>query len=250
MASHAITAVYSGDASNSASTSAVMTQVVTADPTTTVVTATVNPTVFGQSVTFTATVTANAPGSGTPTGKVAFDNGAAAIAGCGGVTLVAGVATCTTNALTVGVHSVTGHYNGSANYVTSTSPVLTETVNQGSTTTVVGSSLNPSVSGQSVTYTATVTVVAPAAGIATGTVDFEDGGVTIAGCAAKVLTAAGTATCSFTYPGTGTHSITAIYSGDPDFAGSISPTLTQAVNQASTSTAVASSVNPSVAGQR
>jgi hypothetical protein len=249
VASHAITAVYRGDASNAASTSAAMTQVVTADPTTTVVTATVNPTVFGQSVTFTATVTANAPGSGTPTGKVAFDNGAAAIAGCGGVTLVAGVATCTTNALTVGVHSVTGHYNGSANYVTGTSPVLMETVNRGSTTTVVGSSLNPSVSGQSVTYTATVTVVAPAAGAATGTVNFVDGGVTIAGCAAKALTAAGTATCSFTYPGAATHSITAIYSGGIDFASSTSPAMTQNVNQASTSTAVASSVNPSVAGQ-
>jgi hypothetical protein len=249
VASHKITAVYSGDASNAASTSPVMTQIVTADPTTTVVTATVNPTVFGQSVTLTATVTANAPGSGTPTGKVAFDNGAAAIAGCGGIALVAGVATCSTNALAVGVHSITGIYNGSANYVTSTSPVLTETVNQGSTTTVVGSSLDPSVSGQSVTYTATVTVVAPSAGSPTGTVNFEDGGVTIAGCAAKALTAAGTATCSFTYPGAGTHSITATYSGNPTFAGSTSPTLTQTVNQASTSTALASSVNPSVAGQ-
>ena len=249
VASHNITAVYSGDASNTASTSAVMTQVVTADPTTTVVTATVNPTVFGQSVTFTATVTANAPGSGTPTGKVAFDNGAAAIAGCGGVTLVAGVATCTTNALTVGAHAITGHYNGSANYVTSTSAVLTESVNQGSTTTIVGSSLNPSVSGQSVTYTATVTVVAPAAGTPAGTVNFEDGGVTIAGCAAKALTAAGTATCSFTYPGAAIHSITAIYSGGISFAGSTSPTLTQTVNPALTSTALASSVNPSVAGQ-
>ena len=249
VASHKITTVYSGDASNATSTSVAMTQVVTADPSTTGVTATVNPTVFGQSVTFTATVTPNAPGSGTPTGKVAFDNDGAAIAGCGGVTLVAGVATCTTNALTVGVHSVTGHYNGSANYVASASPVLMETVDQGSTTTVVGSSPNPSVSGQSVTYTATVTVVAPAAGAATGTVDFEDGGVTIAGCAAKALTATGTATCSFTYPGAGTHSITAIYSGNPDFAGSTSPMLTQTVNQASTSTALASSLNPSVAGQ-
>jgi large repetitive protein len=249
VASHAITAIYSGDASNAASTSPVMTQVVTADPTTTVVTATVNPTVFGQSVTFTAAVTANAPGSGTPTGKVAFDNGAVAIAGCGGVTLVAGVASCTTNALALGGHSISGHYTGSANDVISTSPVLTETVNLGSTATVVGSSLNPSVSGQSVTYTATVTVVAPAAGIPTGTVNFEDGGVTVAGCVAKGLTAAGTAGCSFTYPGAATHSITAIYSGGLDFAGSTSPTLTQAVNQASTSTALASSVNPSVAGQ-
>jgi hypothetical protein len=247
--SRKITAVYSGDASNAASTSAVMTQVVTADPTATVVTATVNPSVFGQSVTFTATVTADAPGSGTPTGKVAFDNGAVAIAGCGAVTLVAGVASCTTNALTVGVHSISGHYNGSANYVTSASPVLTETVNPGSTTTVVGSSPNPSVSGQSVTYTATVIVGAPSAGIPTGSVNFEDGGVTITGCAAKALTAAGTATCVDAYPGAGTHSITAIYSGAIDFAGSASPTLTQTVNQASTVTALASSVNPSVTGQ-
>ena len=249
VASHNITAVYSGDAANTASTSPVMTQVVTADPTTTVVTMTVNPTVFGQSVTFTATVTANAPGSGVPVGKVAFDDGAAAIAGCGGVTLVGGVATCTTTALTVGAHSITGVYNGSSSYLTSTSSVLTETVNQGSTTAVVGSSLNPSVSGQAVTYTATVTVVAPAAGTPTGTVNFEDGGVTIAGCGAKALAAAGTATCAVTYAGAGTHSITAIYSGNASFAGSTSPALTQTVNQASTSTALASSLNPSVTGQ-
>jgi large repetitive protein len=249
VASHNITAVYSGDASNTASTSAVMTQVVAADPTTTVVTATVNPTVFGQSVTFTATVTANTPGSGTPTGKVTFDNGAIAIGGCGSVAMVAGVATCTTTALTVGVHSITGVYNGSSSYVTSTSSVLTATVNQGATTAAVGSSLNPSVSGQAATYTATVTVVAPAAGTPTGTVNFEDGGVTIAGCGAKTLAAAGTATCAVTYAGAGTHSITAIYSGNASFAGSTSPTVTQTVNQASTSTALASSLNPSVTGQ-
>ena len=249
VASHNITAVYSGDANNTASTSAAMTQVVAADPTTAVVTATVNPTVFGQSVTFTATVTSNAPGSGTPTGKVAFDNGAATVAGCGAVALVAGVATCTATTLTVGVHSITGIYNGSASYLTSTSIVVTQMVSQGSTAAVVGSSLNPSVSGQTVTYTATVTVVSPAAGTPTGTVNFEDGGVTIAGCGAKTLAAAGTATCAISYSGAGTHSITAIYSGNVDFAGSTSPTLTQTVSQASTSTVVASSLNPSVTGQ-
>jgi large repetitive protein len=249
VAAHNITAVYSGDASNAASTSAVMTQVVGADPTTTSLTATVSPTVFGQSVTFTATVTANAPGSGTPTGKVAFDNGAAAIAGCGAVALVGGVATCTTTALTVGVHAIRALYGGSPNYVASTSAILTQTVNPGATTTVVGSSVNPSVSGQTVTYTATVTLVAPAAGVPTGKVNFEDGGVTIAGCGAKAIAAAGTATCAFTYGGAGIHVITAIYTGDVNFAGSTSPAFTQNVNQASTSTAVASSVNPSVTGQ-
>ena len=189
VASHKITAVYSGDASNAASTSVVMTQVVTADPTTTLATATVNPTVFGKSVTFTATVTANAPGSGTPTGKVAFHNGAAAIAGCGGVTLVAGVATCTTAALTVGLHSISGVYNGSSNYVTSTSPVLTQTVDLGSTTTVVGSSVNPSVSGRvGDLHGDGERRRRPRRACPPAAVSFEDGGLTIAGCGASPLT--------------------------------------------------------------
>jgi large repetitive protein len=248
-ASHTITAVYSGDANNTASTSPALTQLVTADPTTTVVTATVNPTVFGQSVTFTATVTANAPGSGVPAGKIAFQNGGVNISGCNAVTLVAGIATCTTGALTVGSHSITGVFNGSSSYLTSTSAVVTETVNQGATIIGIASSVNPSVTGQPVTFTATVTVVAPAAGTPTGKVNFEDGGVTIAGCGAKALAAAGTATCAFTYPGTGVHTITAIYTGDSNFLGSTSPDLTQTVNPASTSTVVTSSVNPAVTGQ-
>src|SRR5262249_56922774 len=42
------------------------------DGTTTSVTSSLNPSVYGQSVTFTATVSANAPGSGTPQGTVTF----------------------------------------------------------------------------------------------------------------------------------------------------------------------------------
>ena len=247
--SHTITAVYSGDASNAKSTSFVLTQVVTADPTTTVLTATVNPTLFGESVTFTATVTANAPGSGTPTGTVAFDDGTAAIAGCGGVTLAAGVATCTTTTLNVGGHSISGIYNGSSNDVPSTSSVLTETVNPASTTTAVGSSTSPSVSGQPVTFTATVSVIAPGSGVPTGTVTFEDGGVTITGCAAQTLSAAVTASCATSFVTAGAHPITAVYSGDANFATSTSPLLTQSVNQGATSTLVTASVDPSVSGQ-
>jgi hypothetical protein len=248
-ASHTITAVYSGDANNTASTSPALTQVVTADPTTTVVTAALNPTVFGQSVTFTATVTANAPGSGIPAGKIAFQNGGVNISGCSAVTLVAGVATCTTGALAVGSHSITGVFNGSSSYITSTSAVITETVNQGATIIVVAASANPSVTGQAVTFTAAVTVVSPAAGTPTGKVNFEDGGVTIAGCGAKTLAAAGTATCAFTYTGAGTHTITAIYTGDSNFTSSTAPNFTQTVNPASTSTVVTSSLNPAVTGQ-
>ncbi len=246
--SHTITAVYSGDATNAASTSPALTQVVGADTTTTVIAATANPLVYGQSVTFTATVSANAPGAGTPTGNVAFQNGGVNIGGCGSVALVAGVATCTTTTLSVGSHSIVGLYKGSASFLVSTSVVYTQTVNKGATATVVTSSVNPSVSGQSVTYVVTVSAVAPAAGISTGPVAFQDAGVNIAGCGAKPL-AAGTASCTVTYGGAGAHSITATYGGDTHFAGSTSPVFTQSISQASTSTALASSMNPSVAGQ-
>src|SRR5215470_3713707 len=48
-----------------------------------------------------------------------------------------------------------------------------------STTTTLTSTPNPSTVGQAVTLTATVRAVAPATGVATGTVAFKDGGVTI-----------------------------------------------------------------------
>ena len=59
-------------------------------------------------------------------------------------------------ALTVGSHSITADYSGSTDYKASTSPVLTETVNQETTTTTVTSSLNPSIFGERVILTATV----------------------------------------------------------------------------------------------
>jgi hypothetical protein len=70
--SHSITANYAGNASYAASTSPALTQTVNAPPpatTTTAVTSSNNPSTFGQSVTFTATVTT---ASGTPTGTVTF----------------------------------------------------------------------------------------------------------------------------------------------------------------------------------
>ena len=58
-----IKASYSGD-TNFKTSSGTLTQTVDADSTTTAVVSSANPSVFGQSVTFTATVTANAPGAG------------------------------------------------------------------------------------------------------------------------------------------------------------------------------------------
>jgi hypothetical protein len=86
-----------------------------------------NPSTSGQSVKFTATVSAVAPGSGTPTGSVNFFDGATNI---GNGALSAGVATFTTGTLTVAAHSITAIYVGDTNFTTSTSsPALTQTVN-------------------------------------------------------------------------------------------------------------------------
>src|SRR5206468_4143400 len=68
----------------------------------------------------------------------------------------AGQAMFTTSTLAVGSHSITASYGGDANFNGSTSPRITQSVKYG-TTTSVSSSLNPSVFGQSVKVTATVT---------------------------------------------------------------------------------------------
>ncbi len=106
------------------------------------------------------------------------------------------------------------------NNVLGTFPVLAPTT---ATTTAVASSANPSVQGQAVTYTATVS---PAGG---GSVTFNDGGTPVTGCAARSLDSGGQATCQVTYATTGSHAITAVYSGDKASAGSTSAVLTQGV---------------------
>lgn len=92
------------------------------------------------------------------------------------------------------------------------------------TSTSVSSSANPSLAGQSVTYTATVS---PIPG---GTVTFKDGGSAISGCSGVSLNGSGQATCPVTYGSSGTHSIVASYAGSSSFAASNSATLTQVVN--------------------
>jgi hypothetical protein len=82
-------------------------------------------TVFGQSVTFTATVLAN--DTGTPSGTVDFVDTTTGI-DLGSVPLSGGVATLTTAALTAGSHSIVASYGGDPTYLPSNDGVL-QTVN-------------------------------------------------------------------------------------------------------------------------
>src|SRR5213594_3588370 len=95
------------------------------------------------------------------------------------------------------------------------------------TTTTLTASPNPSTVGQAVTLTATVRPVAPATGVATGTVAFKDGAATIG---SATLGATGSASISVTTLATGSHPLTAVYSGSLDFLTSTSAVVTQVVN--------------------
>jgi hypothetical protein len=238
-----ITATYNGSSSFITS-SASLNQAVNQDATSATVTSSLNPSIHGQSVTFTAIVSAASPGSGTPTGTVTFMDGSTTL---NTSTLNAsGKATFKTSSLPAGSQAITGVYGGNTNFVTSTSAVLTQTVNQDSTTTKVSSSADPSVYGQSVTFTATVTAASPGSGTPTGSVEFYDGSTELG---SGTLNGTSTATFTASTLSIGTHSITGIYSGDGNFTTSTSSAVSQRVNQASTTTTLASSANLSASGQ-
>jgi hypothetical protein len=226
-ATQSITAVYGGDANFTTSTSPSLTQTVDQDATAVKLTSSKNPSVYGQSVTFTATVRASSPGSGTPTGSVTFYDGATALAT---MNLSDATATYTTSSLSVGAHAITAVYSGDGNFETSTSAAVNQGVNQDKTATALSSSANTAAHGQTVTFTATVTADAPGSGTPTGTVTFKDGSTVLA----TMPVGGGTASYSISTLALGTHSITAVYSGDSNFTARTSSTLKETIIQQST----------------
>src|SRR5262249_52393826 len=239
---HQLTAVYGGTDGFAGSTSAASAVTVNPAATTVALGSSVNPAVTGQVVTFTATVAAVAPGAGTPTGTVTFQDGDVVL---GTFTVGAdGTAMVTTSFATAGGHAITASYSGDANLQASTSAVLTEQVNApaaAATTTTLSASAPTAVFGQAETLTATVT---SPAGVPTGTVTFLDG-TTVPGTAQLN---AGQAVLPVSL-GVGNHQLTAVYGGTDGFAGSTSAASAVTVNPAATTVALGSSVNPAVTGQ-
>ena len=225
---HALTAVYSGDASDLASTSSALTQTVNQLVTTTSLASSPNPSTVGQSITLTATVSSSGAA-----GTVTFHDGSTTL---GTGTLNSGVATLATSALATGPHSLTASYAGDSNNTASTSTALSQTVNQIVTTTTLNSSLNPAQFGQPVTLTANVS---PTSVI--GTVTFLDGAVALG----QGTLSGGVATFGTSSLSVGPHSLTAAYNGDTNNATSTSLALTQSIQQATTTTTLTTSANPS-----
>ena len=107
-----------------------------------------------------------------------------------------------------------------------TSAAVTLTVTQANTTTTLLSDKNPATDVDSITFTATVAAVPPGAGTPTGTITFKDGATTLGN---PVTMTNGQATFATSTLGFGSHPITATYSGDTNFAGSVSASLSQQI---------------------
>jgi hypothetical protein len=193
------------------------------------------PAFFGQSVDLTATL-AKTLGTNTPSGTIQFQKGATnfgaavSLSGSNGIS----TAVLSTSTLSVGTHIFTALYSGDANFWTNTAQQITQVVSKASTTTSVLSLNSPSNYNTSVTLQATVAVVAPGSGTPTGTVQFKDNGnnlgpaVTLDASGIAQLIVDGTSIPILT---PGTHSITAIYSGDPNYTGNSSLAFSQIVNK-------------------
>ncbi len=216
---------------------------------------------LGQSVTFTATLTAQgSPAPSAGLGSVVLFYDGTTLLGQGFVTgsTTAASATFTTSTLGLGSHAITAAYPGSGQTLGSTSPTLTQVVNAGplpATTTTLSSSQNPSIYGQSVTLTATVSGTG---GTPTGTVTFYQGADVFG--TAPLVNGQATINCDFgankpcnvtgsNWTVAGQYPLTASYGGDPSFQGSVSATLIQTINRNPTTTTVGSSPNPSALGQ-
>ena len=239
-----ITVTYSGDAELDTSF-ATTTHQVDAAATTTVVVSDDDSSVFGQPVTFTATVTTDGPSTATPVGTVEFFDGATSL----GLPVAVdglGQAQLTTSGLSVDSHDITAVFADGSDFGGSTSDAITQSVAKADTTTTIASDLpDPSASGEPVTVTFTVVPVAPGAGTPAGLVTVTD-----ADSAATCSDSVANGSCVLTFSGPGTHHLTATYAGDADFNGSASAVEDHEVVKAATTTTITSvSADPTVVGE-
>ena len=200
------------------------------------------PPVSGQTITLNATVTGvgTAP---TPTGNVEFFDGTTMLnAG----TLQNGTTTVTGTVPTVATHTITALYQGDPNY-NSVNSASTATGPTGTTMTTTALVLSGTAipQGNALLMTANITPAATVNGTApTGTVTFSAASQGVLGTASVT---GGGAQLQIT-PAQGSYSITAMYSGDGNYAASTSAASTVTVSAANTSTAVLTATIASLSG--
>jgi hypothetical protein len=235
---HPITANYAGDSKNGPSSSLPVGQVVNQAATATTVTAAPSPGIAGGPETITASVKVTS-GSGTPTGTVTFTSGTTQL----GSAPVSNAGTATiTPALGQGSYQIVATYSGDANDLGSASAPLALTVAQAISLTALNVTPNPALILVPITFTANV---AGNGGTPTGSVNFLANGNVIG---AGTLNASGVATFTTSTLAAGTYSITAVYAGDTNDAGSTSAAVLLTVSLATTATAITVLPDPALVG--
>ena len=219
--------------------------------TSTVLTSSLNPSFVGQPITFTATTwsVAGFPADGE---VITFKNGSSVL---GTATLKGAKASLTTSSLPVGSFNITASYAGDKKFAASDSSPLSQVVRSTTkslTSTLLASSLNPSIYGQNVTWAAKVT--GASSHLPTGSVvfrwshdgqNYNIGTATLNASGVAMLSTSNLNTNPFGVP----YPVVAAYLGDASNLASTSTVLEQDVLQTKTTASVTSSTNPSKLGQ-
>lgn len=211
---HLISAVYSGDSSNLTSATQAQVYISPLMPSTTTLSTSATSLAVGQNVTFTATLATTS--GATPTGTVLFSAGSKTLAT---VPVTSNVVTYSVNNLAVGAYSVTATYSGDSINGTSASSATLVTVNAAgpaaSHASLTSSPAAPIV-GNTVTLSATVS---GSGGSPTGNVYFVDGSNVLGNAS---IGSGGVATLTTSALAVGTHTLSAYYPGDANFASTTS----------------------------
>ena len=220
--------------------------------TTTVTSTPLSPVNWGQAFTFTSTTTSVS----TPLsigGAVTIQDGGTPIPGCTGIGSIGGVMTCTPSLpFAPGTHTITSIFDPTGttdpNFATSTSIPYSFTVNPTPTTTTVTASATPVTLGQSITYTAHVTLANSSGNVPPlpGSINFTDGslaGTSLCSVPSASITTVDsthfTATCTALYDGSnaahgvGAHSIFAKYTGGSVTVNTVTGAIAASDNSAS-----------------
>jgi hypothetical protein len=234
---HRLTAVYSGGGAVRASTSAAVSVTVSAVASkartqlATPYLSNAHPTA-GSTVTLYASLNILSGGSSAlPGGTVTFKDGSRVLGTVAlnphGRTELSGVR------LAAGTHAITAAYSGDAHYAGSTSPTLSVSVSQAATAktpvrlSAPALSVSPAVAGAPLTFSVSLTPGASSSFTPSGTVTFKDGGKVLG---IVRLNTRGKTTFTVSGLTAGSHSITAVYSGDGHFQGATSPATTVRVS--------------------
>jgi hypothetical protein len=234
---HSITAEYLGNNSFVSSTSAILQQVVQLAQPTLLLTGPSSAVDAGTSAQFVANLTTAGV---SPTGTMTLLNGSSIVqtlnvTGNGNLAF-------STSTLSIGTHTLIANYSGDANNSSAVSTAVIVVIQQANSNTALVPSADPLTLGAPLTLTATVTSDSPSAG---GQVSFYDGATFLGRVALGPNDKAAFSPASFSL---GTHTLTAVYSGDTNHAGSTSSLLTELVVQTTNAT-LTSNNNPAESGQ-